>query len=70
MSDLDLAKADLDLEYESFNASSFRINYPLQLGYQGKHDPINLLNTIKELKIKLSDFERQDVGSTARIEVA
>lgn len=46
----------------TYNVEFDRINYPLQLGYHGKHDPIDLLKTIKELKIKLNDYERQDVS--------
>jgi coiled-coil domain-containing protein 61 len=41
----------------TYNVEFDRINYPLQLNFIGKLDPIDLLNTVKLLKLKLNQYE-------------
>jgi coiled-coil domain-containing protein 61 len=43
----------------TYNVEFDRINYPLQLNYQGKADMSMLLETINTLKAKISSFENE-----------
>jgi coiled-coil domain-containing protein 61 len=46
----------------TYNVEFDRINYPLQLNYQGKTDIHLLLDTIKKLKAKIQRYENADLN--------